>query len=154
MPLYCPSQELTESTLAIFGKTDPSPAPTRDSSPPAAPSTPTVLGPKARFVGELSGDEDVTIEGRLEGKIQTDRRVTIGLSGDVEGDVFARSVVVTGKVRGQILASEKAELAASAVVEGTVQAPKVVIAEGAQLQGSVAMSAPGNAEARSASKPT
>lgn len=79
--------------------------------------------------------------------------MTIGPSGDVEGDVFARSVVVLGKVRGQIVASEKAELAASAVVEGTVQAPKVVIAEGAQLQGNVAMSA-GSAEARSASKPT
>ena len=96
-----------------------------------------------RFVGELFGDEDVLINGRLEGKIRLDRNVTIGPTGDVEGDVLGKSVVVAGKVHGQILAQERAELLASAMVRGSVQAPKVVIAEGAELQGNVAMSAPG-----------
>jgi cytoskeletal protein CcmA (bactofilin family) len=66
--------------------------------------------------------------------------VTIGGTGDVVGDVMARTVVVAGKVEGQIRALERAELLPSAAVNGSVQAPKVVIAEGAQLQGSVAMS--------------
>lgn len=98
-----------------------------------------MIGPQAQVVGEISGDEDVLIEGRLEGKIRTDRKVTIGGTGDVVGDVLARSVVVAGKVDGQIVAQERAELLASAEVKGSVQAPKVVIAEGARLEGSVAM---------------
>lgn len=69
--------------------------------------------------------------------------MTIGPAGDVLGDVLGKSVIVAGKVRGQVLAQERAELLASAVVQGSVQAPKVVIAEGAELQGNVAMSAPG-----------
>lgn len=76
--------------------------------------------------------------------MRLERNVTIGPTGDVEGDVLGKSVVVAGKVNGQILAKERAELLPSAVVKGTVQAPKVVIAEGAQLQGNVAMSSPGD----------
>ena len=60
----------------------------------------------------------------------------------MKGDIHGRSVVVSGRVQGQIHADERAELAASASVQGNVNAPKVVIAEGAQLQGNVAMSAP------------
>ena len=60
-------------------------------------------------------------------------------TGEVDGDVDARSVLVEGIVRGQIRAVERAELSASAVVQGTLEAPKIVIAEGAQLHGNVAM---------------
>jgi len=137
--------------VAIFGKSEPAPAPVRETASSPASGAATVLGARAKLVGELSGDDDIVVEGRIEGKIRTDRRVTIAASGDVEGDVLARSVLVAGTVRGQILASERAELAASAVVQGTVQAPKVVIAEGAQLQGSVSMTV-GSEEARSASE--
>jgi cytoskeletal protein CcmA (bactofilin family) len=104
-----------------------------------------LVGPSARFVGEITGDEDVSVQGRVEGNIDVTRRVTVAPSGEVEGDVHARSIVVGGKVRGQIRADERAELLASAAVQGDVLAPKVVVAEGAQLQGSVAMPAPGPA---------
>jgi cytoskeletal protein CcmA (bactofilin family) len=127
--------------LSIFGKSEPQSDPPREGPSNDGPRGPTVIGPQARVVGEISGDEDVLIEGRLEGKIRTDRKVTIGGTGDVLGDVLARSVVVAGKVEGQIRAQERAELLPSASVTGSVQAPKVIIAEGAQLQGSVAMSA-------------
>lgn len=91
-------------------------------------------------MGEIFGDEDLLINGRFEGKVQVERNVTIGVTGDVLGDLLAKSIVVAGKVEGQVLARERAELLASATVKGTVHAPKVVIAEGAQLQGSVGMS--------------
>ena len=130
--------------MAIFGKSESTPAAPRNGEPapaaPAGPASATVLGPKTRFVGDVFGDEDVAVHGHLEGKIRVDRRVTIGPTGSVVGDVTARAVVVSGKVEGQILASERAELAASASVTGSVRAPKVVIAEGAQLQGDVGMS--------------
>ena len=100
----------------------------------------TILGSGARFVGDLSGDEDIIVNGHFEGKIRVERTVTVGTGGQLDGDIAARSVVVGGRVRGQITADEKAELLESAIVEGSVQAPKIVIAEGAQLEGSVAMS--------------
>ena len=120
-------------------------------APPARPvatsaSSKTVIGSGSRVVGDLISDEDVLLEGQIEGKVQGERSVTIGAGGDLEGDVAAKSVVVGGKVRGQIVATERAELASTAVVHGSVQAPKIIIAEGAHLQGNVAMS-PGDGAA-------
>ncbi len=130
--------------MAIFGKNESQgqvSAPDRAAAVPAA-AAETVVGSKARFVGELTGDEDIAIHGRFEGNVSSGRRVTVAGSGEVKGDVHGRSVVVAGRVEGQIRADERAELLATAAVKGNVQAPKVVIAEGAQLQGSVAMAAP------------
>ena len=145
----------------MFGRSDSSRAepPATDRERDRGPASPspaagTLVGPSARFVGEISGDEDVTVQGRLEGNIEVTRRVTVAPSGEIEGDVHARSVVVAGKVRGQIRADERAELLASAAVQGDVRAPKVVIAEGAQLQGSVAMSGGGPAAPQPPVAPT
>ena len=142
--------------MAIFGKSDSTPheapAPERapgGAQPASGAASSTILGPKARFVGEISGDEDVVIHGRCEGNVRVSRRVTVAGSGEVKGDVHARTIVVGGRVQGLLQADEKAELLASASVQGNVHAPKVIIAEGAQLQGSVAMSA----EAASPSAP-
>jgi cytoskeletal protein CcmA (bactofilin family) len=120
---------------------------------PSGPTAPTILGAQSRFVGEIFGDDDLLVNGRLEGKVQVERNVTIGVTGDVLGDLLAKSIVVAGKVEGQVIARERAELLASATVKGTVQAPKVVIAEGAQLQGNVGMSS-GGAHSRGSSETT
>jgi cytoskeletal protein CcmA (bactofilin family) len=134
--------------VAIFGKTDTQgqvSAPDRAGSVPSAgpiAAAATVIGPEARFVGEVSGDADVVIQGRLEGNVSVSRRVTVASSGEVKGDLHGRAVVVGGRVVGQVRADERAELLASASVQGNVHAPKVVIAEGAQLQGNVAMATP------------
>jgi len=128
--------------MAIFGKTDGAAAAPSPAEPPApagaAPQS--VIGARAKFVGEISGDEDVAVHGWFEGTIDVPRRVLVAQGGDVKGDIHARSVVVGGRVQGQVRAEERAELLASASVQGDVRAPKVIIAEGAQLQGSVAMS--------------
>lgn len=127
--------------MSVFGKTEPNRAsPPAAAAPESVPTT--VLGPGAHFVGDLSGDEDILVNGRFEGKIRVEKTVTVGAGGDLEGNIAARAVVVGGRVRGQITADEKAELLESAIVEGSVQAPKIVIAEGAQLEGNVAMSPP------------
>ncbi|MCA1582392.1 MAG: polymer-forming cytoskeletal protein [Acidobacteria bacterium] len=118
----------------------------RNVSEPAGPARPaggsgaTVLGAGTRFVGELFGDEDIVVNGRFHGTLRVDRRVTIGPDGDVEGEIYARQVIVGGRVKGDVHAAERAELTSSGAVEGSVHAPKVVIAEGARLEGSVAMS--------------
>lgn len=136
--------------MSIFGKNDvvPGQPPAPDRTPVPTPSgsggsaTPTtVIGAKVKFVGEISGDEDIVVQGRCEGNIRVNRKVTVAASGELQGDVHGRWVVVGGRVHGQIEADERVELLASASVQGNVHAPKVIIAEGAQLQGSVAMSA-------------
>ena len=136
--------------MAIFGKTDQAPPPAPVTERPStaggitsAPAPATLIGPRARFIGEMSGDDDVLLQGRFEGNIRAARTVTVAASGELKGDVSAKFVVVGGRVHGQIRAEEKAELLASCSVQGNVSAPKVVIAEGAQLQGNVTMSATG-----------
>lgn len=128
--------------MAIFGKTDGPPelpaGPERAGAVATSPAT--VVGAKTRFVGEITGDEDILIHGRFEGNIKVHRKVTVAAAGEMKGDIHGRSVVIGGRVHGQIRAEERAELLASASVQGNVNAPKVVIAEGAQLQGNVAMS--------------
>jgi cytoskeletal protein CcmA (bactofilin family) len=101
--------------------------------------TKTVIGVGARFVGNLSAEEEVVIAGRLEGKVEASRRVEVAAQGEVDGDIEALSVYIAGRLQGQIRAGERAELAATAVVEGGIESPKIVIAEGAQLTGSVGM---------------
>lgn len=135
--------------MAIFGKSDGSAAPPPAPETPPSASPATVIGARARFVGEITGDEDIAIHGRFEGNIDVPRKVIVARGAETKGDIHARSVVIGGRIRGQVRADERAELLASAFVEGNVSAPKVVIAEGAQLQGNVAM-----ASAASAGAPT
>ena len=91
-------------------------------------------------MGDLSGDEEVLVNGRFEGTLRAERRVTVGPEAEVLGQVHAREVVVSGRVRGDVHAAERAELKSTSTIEGNVHAPKIVIAEGARLEGKVAMS--------------
>jgi len=92
-----------------------------------------------KIVGDLSGDEDVLVNGRLEGKIRVDRKVVVSPGAEVEGDVQAKWVIIGGRVHGQVMASERAELLPSGRVQGNVHSPRIVMAEGAQIQGRVVM---------------
>ena len=89
--------------MAIFGKTDgPASAPSHAELPmPAGAPAQSVIGAKARFVGELSGDEDVAIHGRFEGTIDVPRRVVVAQGGEMKGDIHARSVVVAAASRAK-----------------------------------------------------
>ena len=90
-------------------------------------------------MGDVSGDEDLVVNGRLEGKIRVDRKVVVNAGAEVEGDVQARSVIIGGRVHGQVMATERAELLPTGRVQGNVHAPRIVMAEGAQIQGRVVM---------------
>jgi len=105
------------------------------------------IGKSIVFKGDLTGDEDLQVEGQVEGGIQLANHVlTIGQSGRANAQLYAKSVVVIGHVTGNITATERVVLEASASVEGDVHTPKLVIAEGAVLNGTVEMTkAPGDA---------
>lgn len=125
----------------MFGREEPNPAAASDPGRSAPKPSGTVIGPGARIVGDLSAEEDVMIAGRFEGKIHVGQDVRVVAGGEVEGEISGRSVVVSGSLKGEVVASQRAELTSSAVVEGSVRAPKIIIAEGAQLEGRVAMTA-------------
>jgi len=98
------------------------------------------IGKSLHIKGELSGNEDLTIEGKVEGKITlTGYSVTIGQSGLVMAEIQAKSVVVGGQVRGDISADDTVQVAATGTVLGNVRAPRVVLADGAQFKGSIDM---------------
>ena len=119
--------------------------------PPAAPvSTPTpvspartsaTLGHSVVIKGDLTGQEDLTIEGRVEGTIESKQHsVVIGQQAAIKAQIFAKDVVVLGKVVGDITASTKIEIRPQGKVEGDLVAPAVAIAEGATFRGSIDMS--------------
>jgi cytoskeletal protein CcmA (bactofilin family) len=92
--------------------------------------------------GEITGNEDLVIAGRVEGSIRLENRVlTLAAGSQVIGDVAAGSVLVSGKVDGSIAASTRLEIRNTAVVEGELTAPVLVIAEGAHVCAEIEMPA-------------
>jgi len=98
------------------------------------------IGKSVVIKGELSGSEDLTIEGHVEGRIDLkDNVLTIGPNGKIKAEVFAKSVVVLGEVTGNVTASEKVDIRDNGSVDGDIASPRVAIAEGAHFRGSVDM---------------
>lgn len=109
------------------------------------------IGKSVIIKGELSGSEDLTIEGHVEGRIDLkDNVLTIGPNGKIQAEVFAKSVVVLGEVIGNVTASEKVDIRDNGSVDGDIASPRVAIAEGAHFRGSVDMQRAG---AKPAAKP-
>ncbi len=96
------------------------------------------IGKSVIIKGELSGSEDLYIDGQVEGSIElSGNRLIIGPHGQVRANVNAKGVVVQGKLDGNIRASERAELTKSAVAVGDIVAQRVAIEEGAYFKGKV-----------------
>lgn len=98
-----------------------------------------VFGPTLRFKGELKAQEDIKIEGRIEGSIQHQQRVVVGSKGEVVATVNAAQIDVDGKVQGDMSAKKSIKVSQSAVVRGNIRAPSVSITEGANFNGGVTM---------------
>ena len=98
-----------------------------------------VFGPTLRFKGELKAQEDIKIEGRIEGTIHHQQRVLVGQKGEVVATVNAASIDVEGKVQGDMSAKKAIKVSQSAIVRGNLRAPSVSITEGANFNGGVTM---------------
>lgn len=99
------------------------------------------IGKSIVFKGDLSGDEDLQIDGQVDGGVQlANHQLTIGETGRVQAQLYAKEVIVIGHVTGNITAAERVEIQVNGVVEGDVHTPKLVVADGAVLNGSVEMS--------------
>lgn len=98
------------------------------------------IGKSIVIKGEVSGSEDLTIEGKVEGKIELrDHILSVGSSGRVQAHIVAKSIVVHGQVTGNLTAAEKIEIREHGAVDGDIVAPRVAIADGAKFRGSVDM---------------
>jgi cytoskeletal protein CcmA (bactofilin family) len=124
---------------------EPAPAPARPAAtPPAEPRrgdrATATIGPSIFINGDLSGDEDLVIEGRVEGKIDLKQHnVTIGRNGRVRADVFGNTVIVEGEVDGNLFALQQAILRQSGAVRGNITAPRVMLEDGSRFRGSIDM---------------
>jgi len=98
------------------------------------------IGKSVVIKGELSGSEDLTIEGQVEGKIELkDHLLTIGPNARIKAQVFAKTVIVLGEFNSDTAATEKVEIRDGGSVDGDIVSPRVAIAEGAHFRGSVDM---------------
>ena len=118
------------------------PAPTPVSSPSEPPrrADSATIGPSIFIKGDLTGEEDLVVEGRVEGKVDLKQNnVTVGKNGRVRADIFGRVVVVEGEVDGNVFAREQAILRQSGAIRGNITAPRVVLEDGSRFKGSIDM---------------
>lgn len=98
----------------------------------------TYLGGSVVLKGELTADEDLTIEGQLEGSVNLQGHcVTVGQHGQVKADITARQVAISGKLNGKVNAQEKIEIRRTGNVVGDLISAGVAIEEGAYFKGSI-----------------
>ena len=98
------------------------------------------IGKSVIIKGDLSGSEDLTIEGQVEGKIELRQNIlTIGANGKIKAQVFAKTVVVLGEVQGNITATERVDIRDNGSVDGDLSSPRIAIADGAHFRGSIDM---------------
>jgi cytoskeletal protein CcmA (bactofilin family) len=144
--------------MGIFGKEpDPKPA---DAPPAARPSSPApekeraatpvqapsrpgtcLIAAKSVIKGEITGDEDVVVDGNVEGQIRITRDLRVGAQGVVKATVEAASIIVSGELIGDCQATSRVEIQSTGRLTGNIRAPKIVIAEGAMFRGNSDMSA-------------
>ena len=145
--------------MGIFGKSDdtrppdapgaaprpaapPTPAPQAHGAPARAASTTTcVIGAKTVVKGEITGDEDVVVDGTIDGQVKITRDLRVGNGGVVKATVEAQSIIVSGELVGDCVATTRVEIQATGKVTGNIRAPRIVIAEGAMFRGNSDMSA-------------
>jgi len=107
-------------------------------SPPTSGSA--CLGKSVVITGEITGSENLTIEGRVDGIVESRQHtIVIGDQATVKAQIFAKEVVILGKVIGNVTATSKVEIRENGTVEGDLVSPSVAIAEGATFRGSIDM---------------
>lgn len=137
----------------MWRKTETEPERTSPNPPTAAPSaasTPSrtasrgteraIIGPSITIHGDVTGEEDLMVQGRVEGKIDLKQHnVTIGKDGRVKADIFGRLIQVEGEVKGNLFGDEQIVVAGTGQVVGNITAPRVTLEDGCRFKGSIDM---------------
>lgn len=115
----------------------PTPGPTRKTTPLEMKNS--VIGKTLFIKGNIFSDEELFIEGKIEGKLNIKHRVVVGKSGVVNADIEAHEVIVKGTVNGNVKGSHKVEIVPDGVLNGNILSKGVVLREGAIFKGSIDM---------------
>jgi cytoskeletal protein CcmA (bactofilin family) len=119
---------------------------------PAPASTPTVFGRSMKIVGEVSSDEELYLDGDLDGKLNLRNRLTIGPNSKVNANIKAQEIIVFGNVKGNVESESRVSLRTGASIVGDIKTAGIVIEDGAYFKGGIDISK--NGEAKSASTPS
>jgi len=106
---------------------------------PSMADTNTVIGQSILVKGNLQGDEDLTVQGRIEGSVQLTKTLIIEPSGVVKADVSVCNAVISGVMVGNLTATDSVEISETGRMVGDIQAPRMIITEGALFKGQVDM---------------
>lgn len=102
--------------------------------------TAATIGPSIQISGDVTGNEDVRIEGRVEGTVNlSDNVLTVGKEGQINATANARAIFVEGKVEGDLQADEQIVIQSSGNVRGNIVAPRVTLEDGCKFKGSIDM---------------
>jgi cytoskeletal protein CcmA (bactofilin family) len=116
------------------------------SASPAAVRSTAMIGPSIKIKGVVTGDEDLVIQGKVEGTIELKKNeLSIGSSGQVSADIHANVIKIDGEVTGDITGNEKVVISKSGHVRGNIVAPRVTLEDGAIFKGSIDMDPGGTA---------
>ena len=101
---------------------------------------PATIGPSIRINGDLTREEDLIIEGQVEGTIHLEKNdLTIGSHGRIKANIHAKGVIVEGELRGDIIGKEKVVIRRTGNMRGNIIAPRVTLEDGAMFKGSIEM---------------
>jgi cytoskeletal protein CcmA (bactofilin family) len=101
---------------------------------------PTIFGKTMKIIGEVSSDEELYVDGELEGKLDLKSRLTIGPESKVSANIKAKEVIVFGSVRGNVEAEERIALRAGATIVGDIKTAGIIIEDGAYFKGGIDIS--------------
>lgn len=113
-----------------------------------------ILGPTLKFKGELTANEDLVIQGQVEGSIKHSSNLTIGQEGKLKASIEADHVAIEGAVEGDIAGATSVVVKESAKVDGNIYSPTVTLREGATFNGKIDMSGKARAEKQSPPRAT
>lgn len=100
---------------------------------------PCIIGKQITIRGNLTGNEDLVVEGRVEGSISLGNHLTVEKTGSLEADVEVEDLTVMGELKGDMIAHTSVSINADAKVVGNVRAPRVIIEDGARFRGNIDM---------------
>lgn len=135
-----PSEPIMPPTF----NSSPTPVTPRTTTPPPAAvvstSATAVIGPKITFKGEIIGEEDLLVQGKVEGSIDLKgNHLIIGQQGVVKANLMAKTITIEGTVEGDLIGQERIEIKSSSNVKGNLIAARVTLEDGAKFRGSIDM---------------
>jgi cytoskeletal protein CcmA (bactofilin family) len=124
--------------MAVFSQKK-TPEATAPVQAPAATSQSSLVGKTLLVKGDIFSDDEILIDGKVQGKITVKNRVVVGRDGIVEAEIDAREVVIKGKVTGNVRGSQRVEIVPAGSLHGNIHSPRVVIADSGVFEGNIEM---------------